>query len=86
MNPEFDDRVFCDACGCCEMLLEDCWQCGGEGYSHHDCGEDSCCCMDDSPNVTCDVCDGEGGYMVCGCPNDKRQDTKTPAPTTLEGK
>lgn len=37
-----------------------CWQCGGDGYSCHDCGEDCCCCADPMPNVKCDICNGEG--------------------------
>lgn len=40
----------------------DCWQCGGEGYSHHDCGEDTCCCADPEDNVRCDICHGKGGW------------------------
>ena len=41
---------------------EDCWNCGGEGYSHHDCGEDTCCCLDNSPNVVCGECKGKGVF------------------------
>ena len=40
----------------------DCWNCGGEGYSHHDCGEDTCCCLYPEDNVRCDVCNGRGGW------------------------
>lgn len=43
----------------------ECWQCGGEGVSHHDCGEDVCCCRWPEDNVRCDICDGKGGYKVC---------------------
>jgi hypothetical protein len=39
-----------------------CWQCGGEGYSHHDCGEDTCCCLHPHDNVRCDICEGKGGW------------------------
>ncbi len=39
---------------------ETCWNCGGEGYSHHDCGEDCCCCAHPTPNIKCDICYGEG--------------------------
>lgn len=42
----------------------DCWNCGGEGYSYHDCGEDTCCCLDPEDNVVCDVCGGEGGWLL----------------------
>ena len=40
----------------------ECWNCGGEGYSHHDCGEDCCCCLSPYDNVRCDICDGKGGW------------------------
>ena len=39
-----------------------CWDCGGSGYTHHNCGEDSCCCLYPEDNVTCDTCNGEGGW------------------------
>jgi len=39
---------------------EGCSECGGTGYSHHDCGEDSCCCLNPEDNVICDWCEGEG--------------------------
>jgi hypothetical protein len=42
----------------------DCYDCEN-GYSHHDCGEDTCCCLDKSPNVVCDTCDGKGGWFRC---------------------
>ena len=41
-----------------------CWNCGGEGFSSHDCGEDTCCCIDPEDNVVCDVCGGKGGWKV----------------------
>lgn len=40
----------------------ECWNCGGEGYSYHDCGEDCCCCLNPEDNVICDICDGAGGW------------------------
>lgn len=40
----------------------DCWNCGGEGYSHHDCGEDCCACLEPEDNVRCDICHGKGGW------------------------
>ncbi|MHC4616794.1 MAG: hypothetical protein ACYTEQ_03475 [Planctomycetota bacterium] len=48
-----------------------CWQCGGEGFSHHDCGEDTCCCRDPEPNVTCDICKGEGTIRVVPTANEE---------------
>lgn len=51
-----------------EKAWVDCWSCGGEGYTHHDCGEDCCVCLDPEPNVRCDICRGKGGYVICfGC-------------------
>ena len=35
---------------------EECWKCNGEKVTHHECGEDTCVCIDKSPNVLCDVC------------------------------
>lgn len=40
----------------------DCYNCI-DGYSHHDCGEDVCCCLNPKDNVICDVCDGDGGWV-----------------------
>ena len=58
-----------------ELSDEQCPKCGHEAYrrececddglSHHDCGEDSCCCVDDSPNVRCDMCLGRGEHVWC---------------------
>ena len=38
---------------------ECCGICGGAGGGH-DCGDDSCCCLDPEPNVRCWAC-GEYG-------------------------
>jgi hypothetical protein len=54
----------CARCGS-SLEREPCWNCGGEGLSHHDCGEDCCCCLYPEDNVRCDVCDGEGGWWQC---------------------
>ena len=52
-------------CKCGEELeWVDCYNCD-EGYSGHDCGEDTCCCADPEPNVVCDICHGEGGFLIC---------------------
>lgn len=45
-----------------EGVWVDCWNCDGSGYMYHDCGEDTCCCAEPENNVTCDVCNGEGGW------------------------
>jgi len=56
------------------MSSEPCEQCGGDGVDGHDCGEDTCCCMYPADNETCDICQGEGGFMTClgGCDFDGR--------------
>jgi hypothetical protein len=40
---------------------EDCWACGGEGY-YHDCGEDTCCCLnpEEDDMFPCEECGGKG--------------------------
>lgn len=48
-----------------DMAWADCYNCGGEGFSDHDCGEDCCCCLNPEDNVECDICDGNGGWWAC---------------------
>lgn len=36
-----------------------------EGFTGHDCGEDTCCCADPEDNVRCDICNGAGGFYLC---------------------
>jgi hypothetical protein len=43
----------------------ECWQCGGEGVSGHDCGEDCCVCLHPEDNERCDICSGKGGWWRC---------------------
>lgn len=40
---------------------EECWACNGEGY-YHDCGEDTCCCLDPETDDLhpCQECGGKG--------------------------
>jgi hypothetical protein len=54
----------CARCGSSAEFLS-CASCGGEGYSHHDCGEDTCCCLHPEDNVVCSACCGEGGSWHC---------------------
>lgn len=55
---------FCGKCSSSLMWVE-CWNCGGEGYSDHDCGEDCCACLHPEDNVRCDICRGKGGWKAC---------------------
>lgn len=41
----------------------DCYNCGGTGKSHHDCGDDTCFCLHPVDNVPCDICEGKGGWV-----------------------
>ncbi|MGB3341301.1 MAG: hypothetical protein WBB37_07465 [bacterium] len=63
MIEEITDQ-YCKKCGN-ELEWHDCDYCGGSGFSHHDCGEDSCCCLYPEDNVVCDICQGEGGWLQC---------------------
>jgi hypothetical protein len=54
----------CGRCGS-SIAFEECPQCCGEGYTSHDCGEDSCCCLDPEDNVPCDICHGRGTFPRC---------------------
>ena len=50
-----------------EHINEDwteCWNCFGYIFTHHDCGEDTCCCLEPEDNVLCDVCHGHGGWGI----------------------
>lgn len=71
------DPPDCPVCGS-SMEWEECWQCGGEGYSDHDCGEDCCCCADPEPNVVCDICNGVGGYYLCWNRDNHPKEKATP--------
>lgn len=58
-----------------EYSDEPCPKCGADtykrrcgcdgGFSHHDCGEDTCCCLHPEPNVVCDECDGKEMHNWC---------------------
>ena len=54
----------CARCGSSVEFVE-CWNCGGDFYVGHDCGEDCCACLHPEPNVRCDICDGQGFFGHC---------------------
>lgn len=62
LKPELE---ICPRCRCCEIVYEDCENCGGEGVTDHDCGEDVCCCLNPYDNVRCDICRGECTFPRC---------------------
>lgn len=39
----------------------ECENCGGDGFTEHDCFEDTCCC-EDPEDETCSACNGRGGF------------------------
>lgn len=63
-DDEEDLTAECARCGGSVEWL-DCWYCGGRGLTHHDCGEDSCCCLHPEDNVSCIVCKEECGAWHC---------------------
>ena len=54
----------CPKCGS-EMEWLECNQCEGNGYSGHDCGEDTCVCRNPQDNLLCESCQAEGGQYGC---------------------
>lgn len=54
-DPDFDDFDDDDE----RAERETCWSCFGEG-GYHDCGEDTCCCLDKGNNNVCEECGGTG--------------------------
>jgi hypothetical protein len=58
------DPLLCKTCGH-QKYYVDCWNCGGEVYVDHDCGEDVCCCFYPEDNIMCDICRGKGGFHQC---------------------
>lgn len=68
--------IICAKCGS-DVEWEDCWDCGGEGFTHHDCGEDTCCCLEPENNVGCDTCNGSNGWYRChSCESKKKEGGK----------
>jgi hypothetical protein len=65
--PPADGREYDCQCARCGSSADyqQCEQCAGDGYDHHDCGEDCCMCMYPEDNVPCDICGGRGGWYRC---------------------
>ena len=56
ISPTGDPRYSDDAIDHYDDDGPECPNCGGTGYSSHDCGEDCCACVDPQDNVRCDWC------------------------------
>lgn len=54
----------CARCGS-SVDFEVCYDCDGDGYNGHDCGEDCCCCAAPEDNVVCWTCNGTGRFHRC---------------------
>lgn len=52
----------------------ECDDCGGTGVNGHDCGEDTCCCLNPEENVECQRCGGAGHYWSDDDEDDDYQD------------
>jgi hypothetical protein len=57
-------KATCSECGGDKQWRE-CYACGGEGVYGHDCGEDTCCCLEPEDNDPCDTCRGRMGWYQC---------------------
>lgn len=65
--PPQDGREWYCQCARCGSSLDRvrCENCGGDGVTGHNCGDDTCCCLDPEDNVTCGSCRGECGFWQC---------------------
>lgn len=72
VGPEEESYPSCPTCGA-DLDWEYCDNCE-DGYSHHDCGEDTCCCLHPEDNVKCSMCDGYGGWYRCWEKHDGKKD------------
>lgn len=64
MKTKVERSAICEKCRY-ELQWRECYNCGGEGVSEHDCGDDSCCCLNPADNVRCDICNGREGWYQC---------------------
>lgn len=64
MSQQSEDFDICARCGG-SAEFETCENCGGMGLDGHECGEDCCACLNPEDNVACDICDGDGGWLLC---------------------
>jgi hypothetical protein len=67
MSLDDDIQLSEQSCPKCRATMYEraCDYCDEDGFSDHDCGDDTCCCLHPEPNVRCDVCRGRGGFIWC---------------------
>lgn len=63
MSDDIENYDICVECGNSTDWRE-CPNCD-EGFVDHDCGEDTCCCLEPYLNVPCDTCGGDSGWYGC---------------------
>ena len=65
-TPPEDGQDYEPRCARCgrDVDREHCDHCE-DGYSDHECGEDTCCCLRPELNVPCEICEGKGGWWRC---------------------
>lgn len=57
----------CPKCECCETVWEQCWSCGGDGgRGWEDLQSEDPLWYDENDFIICDICNGKGGFNVCG--------------------
>lgn len=59
LEQDLTEECSCARCGSSVEHLR-CYNCGGEGYDGHECGEDCCQCLYPEDNRECDICNGYG--------------------------
>jgi hypothetical protein len=63
MAKEVLEPTICATCGT-EREWRQCYNCE-DGFDDHDCGEDTCCCLNPQLNTRCNICEGKGGWLQC---------------------
>jgi hypothetical protein len=63
----------------------DCAKCDcDDGFTGHECGEDTCCCLDPEPNVVCQMCWGAGVWHRCISSDKYCQENPLPGRENIE--
>ena len=54
-----------------QMLRVYCWNCRGDIFIGHECGEDTCVCLNPEENIPCETCDGIGYWFIEDTPENR---------------